>query len=196
MSRSFDQAVFRQKLYNWVVRTDQAFRVTEEPSFKDLIKYCSSSARIVGGDTIKRDLMENFALNRAALSEELSVRKSSRYSYYGFFNSTCRNWNVEYPWHWICGNQVQARITWLLPVTTLTRTGCFNRYYLTLYRSHYHILERIWPRHSWIQWVNSVFHLRYYIKQNYMSCVAIYRWQWHIKTTLLCSYFRGVYLKH
>lgn len=84
MSRSFDQAVFRQKLYNWVVRTDQAFRVTEEPSFKDLIKYCSSSARIVGGDTIKRDLMENFALNRAALSEELSVRKSSRYSYYGF----------------------------------------------------------------------------------------------------------------
>lgn len=149
MSRSFDQRVFRTKLYNWVVRTDQAFRATEDPSFKELISYCSSSAKIVGGDTIKRDLMDNFALNRAALSEQLSVRKIVMiFILCFFFNLTCRNWNAENPWRWICGNQVRTMTTWLLPVTTLTRTGGFNPCCLTLYRSHYHIRERTWPRHS------------------------------------------------
>lgn len=69
----FDQDVFRQKLYNWIIRTDQAFHVTEQASFQEMIKYCNPRAKVLGGDTIKRDLMDRFVENRTILSNELSV---------------------------------------------------------------------------------------------------------------------------
>ena len=47
--------------------------MTEQASFRDMIKYCNPKAKVFTADTVKRDVMESFVENRAALSEQLSV---------------------------------------------------------------------------------------------------------------------------
>ena len=65
--------MFWELLCSWIIRTDQSFRITEQASFRDMIKYCNPKADIMGADTVKRDIMSSFIVNRVTLSEQLSV---------------------------------------------------------------------------------------------------------------------------
>ena len=64
---------FRKLLTAWVVHSDQPFTVVEEPPFKTLVEFCRPGIKIGSADTLKRDVMKEFAASRAQVIEELSV---------------------------------------------------------------------------------------------------------------------------
>jgi hypothetical protein len=53
-THKFDQDVFMGKLLKWIIQSDQAFAVVDDPNFEDMVEYLRKDVGVKSRRTIMR----------------------------------------------------------------------------------------------------------------------------------------------
>jgi len=67
----YSHEYFRKSLVEWIIESDQPFSVVEHRRFKSMVQLLRHEAQLPSADTVKRDIMNRFALERYGISAML-----------------------------------------------------------------------------------------------------------------------------